>query len=356
MKESSPYSGSMDNKNGMTCFGRITSVDSSARTCRVKTYGLRGFTDNLDLINVKFLHLAWHPEGDEDVYIPRIGSYGAIIFINNEPYLFGYYNLSNVVDGGGRANQEELLAGDKTIATVAGNRITLRSGGTIEIKSTEGCRTYYIPSENIIASVCRNWELEAAGGYLKWNLDKDTSDTVLNFLAWDNAATPTTGISISIGATTDPDAAMLDVAVGPLNADLAVAERKMQLQVDKDGTTYLEIGPGKMTMKIDPNGNIEIMSQGNVTSTVKGNVTQTVDGNVNIKAKGDATVDAGGKANVKAGADANVTAGGNVNVKGSKITLNGEASGITTANSHFDVVDFISGIPVQPSTTVFGDV
>lgn len=353
MIEKSPYTGSSDTKGGMTCFGRITSVDAAARTCRVKTYGMVGVTDALDLINVKFLHLAWHAEGDEDVYIPRVGSYGVILFINSEPYIVGYLNLSNLEGGGGRANQEPLIPGDKTTATIGGNRITLRSGGTIQIESTKGCYTYFIPSEDVIASVCKNWELETSGGYLKWNVDRDTSDTRMKFFAWDNLVA-TTGMLVDVGAT--EDGAMLDIAVGTLNEDLALAERKMQLQVDKDGTTYLEIGPGKMSMKIDPNGNIELMTQGNITSTVKGNVTQNVDGNVSMKVKGTTTIDSDGKVTVKTGADAEVTASGNVNVKGSKITLNGESSGITTANSHQNVVDFITGVPVQPSQTVFGDV
>ena len=124
MIETSPYTGSMDHLNGKTCFGRIVSVDAKSRTARVKTYGLRGRTDSLDLNTVKFLHLAWHPEGDDDVFIPRPGSYGVVIFINSEPYILGYVNLTNLVNDGAGANQEELIPGDKTIKTIAETGIT----------------------------------------------------------------------------------------------------------------------------------------------------------------------------------------------------------------------------------------
>ena len=38
------------------------------------------------------------------------------------------------------------------------------------------------------------------------------------------------------------------------------------------------------------------------------------------------------------------------------VQLNGNSSGITTMNSHMGVIDFITGIPVMPSTTVKGDI
>ena len=47
---------------------------------------------------------------------------------------------------------------------------------------------------------------------------------------------------------------------------------------------------------------------------------------------------------------------GMVKVKGTMIQLNGMGSGILTANSTMNVIDTITGIPVIPSPTVFGDI
>jgi hypothetical protein len=38
------------------------------------------------------------------------------------------------------------------------------------------------------------------------------------------------------------------------------------------------------------------------------------------------------------------------------IILNKQLSGVTTMNGHLGVIDLITGIPVIPSTSTFGDV
>jgi hypothetical protein len=82
----------------------------------------------------------------------------------------------------------------------------------------------------------------------------------------------------------------------------------------------------------------------------------TVNGDVKVDASGKADIIAGGKVTVEAGGDADITASGTCKVTGTQIQLNGSSSGITTATSHQNVIDLITGVPVVPSTTVFGDV
>jgi hypothetical protein len=45
-----------------------------------------------------------------------------------------------------------------------------------------------------------------------------------------------------------------------------------------------------------------------------------------------------------------------VTLKAPEVIFNEKISAVTTVNSHFGVVDFITGITVQPSLTTFGDV
>lgn len=329
-REISPYEGPLDRLNGRTCLGRVISVDSDSRTCRVKTLGAEAFgTDDMDLPNVKVQHFAWHPQGDYAVAIPRIGSYVLISFINSEPVVIGTYPISNTEGGGGRDNQEKLLPGDFAFVTVAGSSVIVRSAGTVEIKSTPGCRTYWLPSTETINTVCENFELEPTGGHMHWTVDQKTGTTVLDVKAFDNFEV-SNAIRLQLGGTSSK--AMLDLQVGSVDDNLDIATTALALQMQADGTTTLVIGDSGVSLTITP------------------------DGKVSLTAKGDVSVSAQGKVDVQAGGDANITAGGNITATGSKIILNGSGSGVTTKNSHQGVIDLITGAPVQPSTTVFADV
>jgi phage gp45-like len=378
---------SFNNLGGKTCFGRITSVNSTARTVSCKTIGLVGATDDQYLHNVKILHLAWHPEGDEETYIPRIGAYGVILFINSEPYIVGYYPLSNSEGEDQRSNFEALQPGDKVIKTVGGNKITLRSGGVVQVESTLGCRTYWIPSQELINTVCRNLEIEPAGGYMHWKLDPDTNDTLMKFVAYNNLEVSTV-IQAEIGAASDGES-VVDFAVGDPDEDLAIAERRMQMQVKPDGTTHFEIGPTNLTLDIDPDGTtslnvgpdkmtldiaadgtteinigvgkilltmnpdgtLELTTEDSITVTCKKDLTATISGKCNIHTDGDTTIDAGGKVTVNAGGDAAIKASGNATVDASAINLNGKAGQILTTATD-PIVDAITGIPTVGVPTV----
>jgi hypothetical protein len=231
--------------------GKIISVDPNARTCRAKTVGLPGFTDDLDLTDVRLLHSAWHAQGDEEVFIPRANSYCAILFVGNEPFIVGYVPLQNA---SGDANpgtdpnlpyNQNLQPGDWRVATAAGNYINVRSGGAIEIVSTLGCRTYYIPTTATIYTLCQNWELDTNGGYLHWDtLANDNTTppgaTLMDFLAWDNI-TPTKGARIQMGLS-ETNQLPFELAVGPITANSSIApsdqsidEENVLIQMREDG-------------------------------------------------------------------------------------------------------------------------
>ena len=279
----SPYSGGVyESKNGRTCFGKIISTDPKARTCRVKTLGVKagyGGTDDLDLHDVRFISLAAHPEGDEDTYIPRPGQFGAVIYINAEPYIFGYYMPPNATGNYERSVNVPLDNGDRIIKMIAGNRIILRAGGTVEIESTKLCRTYWIPSQNLINSVCQNYELETDGGYMYWLRSKEDNTTQLQFMIYNNVE-PTTAVDMQIGTADSGDVITLNM--GDIDPDTAeVKTSRLSLSITPKGDTSLNIGPDKVTLKIAADsGNIDLTTKGNITQTIDGNVTQTVKGDV----------------------------------------------------------------------------
>lgn len=91
----------------------------------------------------------------------------------------------------------------------------------------------------------------------------------------------------------------------------------------------------------DKNNNIVVMDSSGIKTTDKnGNIVEMKGGAVNVTSVGTCDVKSSGKTKITA----------------SEIELNGSASGITTMNSHQGVVDLITGVPVQPSTTVKSDI
>lgn len=79
-------------------------------------------------------------------------------------------------------------------------------------------------------------------------------------------------------------------------------------------------------------------------------------GILTITTTGDANVTVGGNSNVTTSGDTNLKTTGTTTVTSETIVLNKQMSGIVTYNGTLGVVDMITGLPIQPSTTTFGDV
>jgi hypothetical protein len=361
--EWSQYEGGLD-RTGLACIGRITHVDSSARTVRAKTFGLQN-TDDLDLYGVKILHSQWHLDGDEDVSIPREGSYGVILFVGPDSYWLGASTMQMSDGETQRDNQVELLPGDRVFKTTANNRIILRTGGTVEVQSTLLCRTFWLPSENLISAVCQNSELETAGGYLYWNLDNDDETTNLSFKAWESN-NPSNAVSVDVGtvpAVNDEAGGgsiegfpasdlILDIRQGAVDENLDFKPRSFRMSIKKDGSTYLDIGPGKFSMKIDAaTGDVQFQTQGKLSGQVTGDVQLNAQGDATVQAGGKVSVTAGGDASVDATGDVAVKAGGNAKIDASKIMLNGSSGQVLTTVSS-PLVDNITGAPSMGVETV----
>jgi hypothetical protein len=330
MKDKTPF-GAYEQKNGKTCFGRVISVNPKTRTCRVKTLGLGsgpGGTNDLDQQEVQFLSLANHIDGDEDTYIPRPGQYGAVIFINAEPFLFGYYQPTLDTGSEDLPNKVPLEVGDRIIKMIAGNRVILRAGGSVEIESTKLCRTYWLPNQNVINSVCQNFELEADGGSFFWNRDDSNGNTLLELFAFDNV-TPVNAIDLQLG-TVDDNKSLLSLSLGPVDANNNIAAPIVDLRIAPNGDTDLKIGTTKMTLSIKGDtGDITMTTEGKVTQNIKGDVTQTVEGNVDETVKGNSQQSVDGNVSVSSKMNATVTAVGNASLTAEGNVTIGAAGGLS---------------------------
>lgn len=346
MKDQSPYEGMLDRLGGKISLGQVVSIDSKSRTARVRTLGNKDHgNDDQDLQNVKILHHSWNPDGSYAVSMPIVGSYYIVGYVNSEPVLIGAYPLSNTFGAGGRTNQQDLLPGDYAFVTAAGSSLIIRSGGTVEIQSTLGCRTWWLPTHETITTVCQNLEVDTAGGFTHWTVDPDAGTTLLETKAYTDIDAGT-AVDLQVGTTSS--GAIIDLAVGATDESLSIPSPTLALQVQADGTTTLNVGQGNVTITITPDGKVSISTAADTSLTVGGKTSITSTGDVEVTTQGDAKVTASG--------DAKVTASGNVDVKGAMIKLNGSVSGVTTMNSHMGVIDLITGAPVQPSTTVLADI
>jgi len=115
---------------------------------------------------------------------------------------------------------------------------------------------------------------------------------------------------------------------------------------------------------LDPTGIKLIDKSENIIEMKPSGIDITVKGSNNVKIDSDASINIGSAANITVGSEATIDVGANCNIKAAgtckleatQIQLNGSVSGITTANSHSGVIDLITGAPVIPSTTIFGDI
>lgn len=138
---------------------------------------------------------------------------------------------------------------------------------------------------------------------------------------------------------------------------------KKYILIEDAGGNLIKLDYQENQLTINSIGKTKIDTVQDKTETVGGNDslsvtsdrTETIGGKLSIVVTGDCEITCA-KAKVDASGDAEITAGGNAKITATQIQLNGAVSGITTMNSHQGVVDFITGVPVQPSTTVLSDI
>lgn len=352
MREISPWEGSTKKPlEPQTLLGRITSVDMSTRTCRVKT-------DYKDYPFVQFPSMSASPDnrGDEDTIIPRPGQICIITMAQGEPYIIGFFRPTKTPaeetaikpTEDPRAKEEELInPGDRIIRTVAGNRLILRAGGTVELIANQLCRRVMSPSGNTITDVAGQYELETDAGFLYAERDDTTQDTIFGFFMYDNLK-PKYAVDFQVGKTDDA-ALLYQLKMGAINpVDFTLTPNfKLGIAPSGDVTvavlaggtpkfeTKIEAATGNVTqtiqgnLKQDVTGNVEQTVKGNSEQTVQGNVKQNVTGNVDQVVNGNLTVDTTGNITGTSKGDISLSEAGGGAVKLSKGSV---AIGVKTKN------------------------
>lgn len=352
---------------------RISKVYPEKRMCEVKTFGESGAIQD-NSFTCQWLSSDANPEGDESSTIPRINSIGVVAFVDGEPFIIGFLRPLN--DQGTAAietaetEQEVLNEGDKVIKTVGKNKVILRASGEIQIESTRTCRTIYFPNRHLINELCRNYEFRTDGGtedWIQYDGNRLAKNTVRRIEERDTISR--TNIVYKESGTVDKDNLPLIYRrrigkgvnggigsvvhtteiknTGETHVFIRAAEQTegYDLNILPSGDTTLKIGGSRHVTNIKPTGETNMNINGKM--------------NMNVKPSGETVIDVGpGKSVITIKPDGNieVTTTAKIKMKSPKIDLNDPKSGITTENSHFGVVDMITGLPVLPSKTVFSDV
>jgi hypothetical protein len=155
--------------------------------------------------------------------------------------------------------------------------------------------------------------------------------------------------AVIIGGLTHPDRQTKLVSSAP---QLYGEYNGVAVQINPDGSTSLVFNGAT-----DNNGKLITPGQGPTTVAI------ATDGTFSVQHSG-VTIQAvkNGTLNITANGNINITTPDKVVVKAAEIDLNrpnGDSDpgkGVTDANSHMGVLDLITGVPVEPSETVFIDV
>ena len=165
--------------DGTFCFGYVKSVDVTNRVCTVKTFFATSPSMNDKHIkNCRWLSADAGPDGDDMTSIPRSDTLALVFFVLGEPFIFGFFRAQSKKGGAsGGAAKVPLTEGDKIIATRAGNYITVKANGLIQIQGKETLRMLFLPNKSEWLTLCRNLETKTDGGFVSWR-----SDDALNTL------------------------------------------------------------------------------------------------------------------------------------------------------------------------------
>lgn len=168
--------------------------------------------------------------------------------------------------------------------------------------------------------------------------------------------------AIVIGSLINPKRTTTISGIAP---QLSGEYNGVNVQIQNDGSCSLTFkgatdntgasisSPGNTELQIEADGSFQFNHS---TITIRADKS----GVLTINAKSDANITVGGNSNVNVSGDTNLTTTGKTIIKSKEIDLNIDSpqpfNGITTSQSHENVIDLITGVECRPSMTVFGDV
>lgn len=289
-------------KNSGIALGFVEQVFPKERVCKVRTFGHSGGLGDNVINRCQWINMDSNPEGDEATSIPRRNSVGIVFYIGGQPFLFGFFKPLSKNGSAAQGNEPiNLQEGDKVISTVAGNRITVKSNGIVELHSGEALRRIQMPSENKLIEICSKYDLRADGGAILWK--SEDSKTVCQS-EFRRDLVRSIVVTEEKGAVDEKTA--LKTCVGPANpVAIGTLSSLYEHSVDIDGTTNLKVGPaGNVAVKVSPSGSasVEVNKTTKLDISESGDVTvKTTGATVGISSSGEVTVKALGQVSISGG-------------------------------------------------------
>lgn len=162
-----------ENDVGMS-YARVLSVSADNRNCEIITFGA-GLSDKY-FPEAQIISMDTGREGDEFISIPRRGALCIVNILGCQAYILGFIRPNSVSGAPIWGNEIQLRQGDKLIGTKAGNRLTVRSNGLIEVLAVKGgLQTVWSPSDDSITELCSNKITTSSAGKESWEVDLETS-------------------------------------------------------------------------------------------------------------------------------------------------------------------------------------
>lgn len=160
--------------------GVIKDVDPPNRLCTVATLMGAGSMNDQYIHKCQWLSVDANPDGDEFSCIPRRGTMGIVLFIDGESFFWGAFKpLSKDGIAAQGTEAPSLTEGDKVISTLAGNRLTLKRSGLIELSTSDTLKRIMMPKGSKIFDICSEYNLNvSSGGVVKWNNDLVTKNAL----------------------------------------------------------------------------------------------------------------------------------------------------------------------------------
>jgi hypothetical protein len=341
--------------------GQIFEVFPEERMCSVTTF--QGQTPDQFLAKVQWLSLDANVDGDESGSIPRAQSLCLVFTVDGVSYVWGFFKPLTDKGSALLGNEyAELIEGDKIFSTAAGNRLVIKSNGTIELFGKDSLRRLMFPDGSFLSELCRRYELKTDGGVLEWGADEDVGlalyraeykQTIVRAIVVleEKGAVSDTIVERKTIGTTTPGSKDIADPLYKYEFDLVTgisAEVKLPgplpgvaWTVDPLGSWGITSGPkDNFDLQVSALGDIEIKNL--AFSAVISNLGEVTIKNkvatISVSASGEVTIDTKGKAKLSAASldimtlgPLNVDAKGPVSIKsGATIELAGGPGGVAS--------------------------
>lgn len=309
-------------------YGRVMNVNKDEYSVDVHTEHLGQVFQRIGY-SCLYTH---HANGEGTFFIPDVGAFCWVCVPSdhNRGFVLAFESPISTVDDY-RGNRPGLLEGDQAMISRDLNGIIVRKGGITQVGATPGCQRIYSPVANTIRDICENYEMNAAGGNLRWTVRRQLPDerfrsqTVLVLEAREFAQ-DTPKIKVSVGSVETPKTSP---PAGPRIAAL----RKVYLDVEIASAVP---GVPRYRYRVNLDGESFLLQAGRRSVLVKGDDIEFIEGDVERKVFGDEDVTVVGDVTSKYATETKVVVGRSKETVGTKVIiapqifLGGEAGAVPT--------------------------